>query len=151
MRLWTRAFANVSRLNIHEAKSTTAPDNSAFQSQRTDANAPLPDHPTSSRKYAVALSGPNAALSWSLAEHFGISILRVAELYSLRGTAKSAEHYAQAAVDFARDVGSRRLTSRALALRASVRLHSANHEGAELDLDLISDTLDAVRARLLRH
>lgn len=111
-------------------------------------------------------SGLNAALSWQLAEvsarrlvtavetlssadlkleqHFGSSILRVAELYALRGTAKSAEHYAQAALDFSRDINSRRLMVRALVLRASVRLQATNSEGAELDLQLIEDVVDPV-------
>lgn len=146
MRLWTRAVANASRLNLSDRASTTAADHTTFDSARTNPNAPLPDHPASQRKFTVTAVGPNAALSWLLAEHLGASIMRVAELYSLRGTAKSAEHYAQAVVDFSRDIGSRRLTSRALALRASVRLHSANADGAELDLDLINDTLDVVSA-----
>lgn len=74
----------------------------------------------------------------------GSSILRVATLYALRGTVKSAEHYSQAANDLAQDLGARRLMARALAVRVETRLRCGNLEGAEVDLEMMDGVLDAV-------
>jgi hypothetical protein len=74
-------------------------------------------------------------------QSLGGSILRVAILHSIRGTPKSAEHYAKHALDISRDLGSARLIARALTVRAEVRLHAGNIQGAQEDLDMSDNAL----------
>ncbi|ORY92414.1 peptidase family C50-domain-containing protein [Leucosporidium creatinivorum] len=143
MRVWCRASANLARLSTTESKASTPTNEAAtFTSVATDPNAPLPEHPpASTRKRTAVSTGPHASLSWELAEAFGGAILRVATLYSTRGTPKAAEHYADGAMDFAKEMGSTRFMARALAVRTEVRLHAGNLEGAEMDLELIGGAL----------
>lgn len=60
------------------------------------------------------------------------------------GSPKAAEHYAQATIDFAFDLGSTRLMVRALALRAEVRMNAGKLEAAGADLGMIERALPAV-------
>lgn len=84
------------------------------------------------------------------------AMLRVATIYLVRGTPKSADHYAQQAVAFAEDMGSARLLARAIAVRAEVRLQSHNFEQAKIDLDRMDQLLglsscpEAIDAQKLR-
>lgn len=73
------------------------------------------------------------------------AMLRVATLHSIRGTPKSAEYYADQALGFADDVGSSRLSARALVARADVRVHVGNFDGADEDLGRIEGILGPVR------
>lgn len=68
-------------------------------------------------------------------------MLRVASIYLIRGTPKSADYYAEQAVNFAEDIGSARLLARAIAVRAEVRLQSHNFVGTKLDLDRMDELL----------
>lgn len=67
LRVWSRALRNISRLTLLSVEPSTD-DNKAFISSRTDRNAPLPDHPGSSKRQTVHLGTPNSALAWKIAE-----------------------------------------------------------------------------------
>ena len=79
-------------------------------------------------------------MTQSLANAF----LRVSHLYALRGTPKSAEHFAQQAIDLATDLGSSRALAKALNARAEVRMYAGNDVGSLKDLDLVSEILGTV-------
>jgi hypothetical protein len=82
-------------------------------------------------------------------QSFIAATLRVATLHCVRGIPKSAEYYAQQAVDFAKDLGSVRLQARAMLVRVEVLVHKGNTEAALSDLDLICDLLGTVSWILL--
>lgn len=70
--------------------------------------------------------------------------MRVAQIYSIRGTPKSSEHFASQAIELAQDLGSSRLVARATIARAQVRLSAANLIGCSEDLDATSALLNSV-------
>ncbi|GAA6027635.1 hypothetical protein JCM8097_007957 [Rhodosporidiobolus ruineniae] len=144
IRLGTRALNNISRLAPAPPKSTST-DDSAFQAPKMDHVTALADAaPIGEKKSSATLAGgAHAGLSWQLAEALLDSTLRVATLHFLRGTPKSAEFYAQQALDLAEDLGSSRMMARALALRTDVRLHWGRIGQAAEDLDV----LDALVAK----
>ena len=72
-------------------------------------------------------------------------MLRVASLHSVRGIPKSAEYYAQQAIDFAKEFGSVRLQARAMLVRVQILVHKGNTQGALDDLEAICEILGAVR------
>ncbi|SCV67820.1 BQ2448_5431 [Microbotryum intermedium] len=134
MRLLNRALANITRLSTTES---TSKDDSAFVSDRTDPNAPLPEHPAQTKHYSVSSAGPYASVLYGIADGLGAAILRVANLYWIRGTPKSAEFFAGHALDVATQYGANLLMMRAILLRCEVRMHAGNLEGAEEDLKAI--------------
>ncbi|SCZ93128.1 BZ3500_MvSof-1268-A1-R1_Chr6-2g08479 [Microbotryum saponariae] len=134
MRLLNRALANITRLSTIES---TNKDESAFVSDRTDPNAPLPEHPAQTKQYSVSTAGPYASVLYSIADGLGSAILRVASLYWIRGTPKSAEYFAGHALDIATQYGANLPMMRAILLRCEVRMHAGNLEGAEEDLQAI--------------
>ena len=136
LRVWTRALSNISRLSAKESPITVADAATAFTAPSTGVSkAALPEHAAATgKKYGVSLNGPSAGLSWQLGDALGAAMLRVAALYSLRGTPKSAEWYADQAVEFAADVGSGRLLARAVLARAQVRMLAGRVDDAAIDL-----------------
>ena len=72
-------------------------------------------------------------------------MLRVATLHSIRGTPKAAEYFAEQALSFADELGSSRLSARALVVRTEVRIHAGKLLEAEEDLSKISAILGPVR------
>ena len=68
----------------------------------------------------------------------------MATLHSIRGTPKAAEYYADQALSFAQDLGSIRLSARALVVRTEVRLHTGKFVEAEEDLSKIGAMLGPV-------
>lgn len=84
-------------------------------------------------------------------------MLRVATIYLIRGTPKSADHYAEQAVHLAEDMGSSRLLVRAMIVRVEVRLQSHNLVETRIDLDRMDELLgsssscpEAIDAKRLR-
>lgn len=67
LRVWSRAIRNISRLTLL-AIHPVSDESSTFKSNSTDQNAPLPDHPVSTKRQAVHLGTPNSALAWQIAE-----------------------------------------------------------------------------------
>ncbi|GJN89037.1 hypothetical protein Rhopal_002011-T1 [Rhodotorula paludigena] len=135
MRLGTRALNNVSRLASAPSASPLPPD-STFSARPTDHVTPLADAaPINERKGTVLPGGAHAGLSWQLAELLLDAILRVASLHFVRGTPKSADFFAQQALDLAEDLASPRQMARALSLRADVRMHWGKMQDASGDLD----------------
>ncbi|GAA5885666.1 hypothetical protein JCM6882_007518 [Rhodosporidiobolus microsporus] len=158
MRLGTRALNNIARLAPVPAKDSSA-GGSAFNAPPTDHKTPLADAaPINQRKGgSTALpGGALAGLSWQLVEALLTSTLRVATLHFTRGTPKSADFYAQQALDLAEDLGSARGMARALALKADVRMHWGKLEEAEADLGRLDGLVgsascpEATEARRLR-
>ncbi|KAL8280628.1 hypothetical protein RQP46_006951 [Phenoliferia psychrophenolica] len=162
-RLWQRALNNISRLAVAPAPS----QDSALSSSRdaftssgpTDPKAPLPDFPTepTKRSQPARVQWPNTGLAWLLADGLARSMLRIATLHSIRGTPKAAEYFAEQALSFAKDLGSSRLSARALGVRTEVRLHAGKFDEAKEDLEKISAILgptssspEAIEARRLR-
>lgn len=74
------------------------------------------------------------------------ALLRVSHLYSIRGTPKSAEHYATQAVDLARDLGSPRVAARAYIVRGEVKMKAGNLVGCEEDMETAVSLLGTVSA-----
>ncbi|SGZ17700.1 BQ5605_C020g09137 [Microbotryum silenes-dioicae] len=134
MRLLNRGLANITRLSTIES---TNKDESTFASDRTDPNTPLPEHPAQTKQYSVSTAGPHASVLYSIADGLGSAILRVANLYWIRGTPKSAEYFAGHALDVATQYGANLPMMRAILLRCEVRMHAGNLEGAEADLQAI--------------
>lgn len=56
-------------------------------------------------------------------------MLRVSHVNAMRGSVKAAEYFANAALEFAADVGSPRMLVRALCARAEVRMLSSKMHG----------------------
>ncbi|GAA5830726.1 hypothetical protein JCM11251_001054 [Rhodosporidiobolus azoricus] len=136
MRLGTRALNNISRLAPAPLKDSST-TGSTFNAPPPDHKTPLADAAPINHRKASSTALPGGAvagLSWQLAEALFDSTLRVASLHFTRGTPKSAEFYAQQALDLAEDLGSARCMARALALRADVRMHWTRLEEAEADL-----------------
>lgn len=167
MRLGTRALNNVSRLASTPSVSPP-PSESTFSARPTDHVTPLADAaPINERKGTVLPGGAHAGLSWQLAEvrcpccpSVGDTltvfasqllldaILRVASLHFVRGTPKSADFFAQQALDLAEDLASPRQMVRALSLRADVRMHWGKMQEAAGDLDRATALLGSVRPSL---
>ncbi|KAI5475793.1 cysteine-type endopeptidase, separase [Pseudohyphozyma bogoriensis] len=84
------------------------------------------------------------------------SLIRLASLYAVRGPPKSAEYYAQTAIQLAAELGATRTRARALIIRAEVRIRSDHIPEAVEDLDLIDEILgetacpEAIEAQRLR-
>lgn len=77
------------------------------------------------------------------------SVLRVATLYAVQGTSKSAEHYAKGALELATEIGSPRLAARCLAVRVEVRLRWGLLDEAQADLDQMDTFLSDVGISLI--
>ncbi|GAA5849620.1 hypothetical protein JCM8547_000513 [Rhodosporidiobolus lusitaniae] len=157
MRVGTRALNNISRLAPVPTKTSSAATESAFEARPIDHVTALADAPPINQRKSTTLpGGAQAGLSWQLAESLLDATLRVASLHFLRGTPKSADFYAQQALDLAEDLGSSRMMARALAVRADVRLHWGKFEEADADLDRMvrlvgtASCPEATEARRLR-
>ncbi|GAA5908652.1 hypothetical protein JCM5296_006001 [Sporobolomyces johnsonii] len=158
MRVYQRALNNISRLT--PSAKPSSPDSNpsdTFTAPPNDHVTPLNDLvPASRKRNGFGSGGPQAAVSWQLAEQLASSILRVASLHLTRGTPKSAEFYALQAREFAQELGSARLVARATALRAEVRLHAGKLEEAAEDLAVVEGIVgthscpEAVEAQRLR-
>jgi separase len=151
LRAWSRALHNLHR--IHSKPANVSDSIDPFYPVNRDKKDPLPDHLHEKRRMPSA-AGPTAALSWYLAEvgfrptnaeylsnhaffrqqRMAMSYIRVAHLYLLRGTPKSAEHYALQAIEFAAEIGFTRISARAYAVRAEIRMISSRFEDAQGDL-----------------
>ncbi|GAA6064363.1 hypothetical protein JCM10212_005877 [Sporobolomyces blumeae] len=155
MRLASRALNNIARL---DPVTRPAHDSvQAFRAAPTDNRTPLSDLAAPARKKNNTPSDPSrAGLSWLLADQLAMAILRVSQIYLVRGTPKHAEFYASQAVDLAQDLGSPRLEARACAMRAEVRLLAGKLADADQDLLRMEALLgsstcpEAVDARRLR-
>ncbi|KAK4048368.1 separin protein [Microbotryomycetes sp. JL221] len=147
MRLWTRALANLNRLDARTDKKltrTNANENvqDAFDDTRKNATESLPEYPAGSSKcYSVLNNGIHSSLAWQMAQGMGQAILDVASLNDVRGTPKAAEHYATAAIDFAQDIQSPGLEAKALAIRASIRAKLGRMTQAGDDLQTMRNIL----------
>ncbi|BGO99409.1 separin protein [Rhodotorula toruloides] len=143
MRLATRAVNNLSRLASSPKPATPSAAESTFTAPLTDHVTPLADAPPiNERKTSTTIpSGIHAGLSWRLLELLLATIERVALVHFVRGTPKSADYFAQQALDFAEDVGSANGMARALLLRADVRLQWGKQAEAAADLDRVSQLL----------
>ncbi|GAA5958016.1 hypothetical protein JCM21900_004746 [Sporobolomyces salmonicolor] len=158
MRVYQRALNNISRLTPSlRASSPDSDPSDTFIAPRTDHVTPLNDLVPALRKRSrFGPGGPQAGVSWQLAEQLACSILRVASLHHTRGTPKSAEFYALQAREFAQELGSARLVARAAALRAEVRIHVGKLEEAAEDLAMVEGIIgthscpEAVEAQRLR-
>lgn len=167
MRLATRAVNSISRLAPSPPKPPTSPvAASTFTAPPTNHVTPLADAlPVNERKTGASIpSGVHAGLSWQLLEVRSTSrslayltdltypqlllnsIERVAVMHFIRGTPKSADFFAQQAMELAEDVGSANTLARALLLRADVRLQWGKQEEATADLDRVSQLLRSVRS-----
>lgn len=73
------------------------------------------------------------------------AILRVAALHFVRGTPKSADFFAQQALDLAEDLASPRQMARALSVQVDVRLHREQLDEAAVMLERIEELLGSVR------
>ncbi|BGP39728.1 separin protein [Rhodotorula kratochvilovae] len=142
MRLGTRALNNISRLAPAPA-STTSQDDSTFNAAPTDHKTALADAaPINKRKSGTTLAGGvHACLSWQLAEGLLDAILRVASLHFVRGTPKSADFFAQQALDLAEDLGAPRQMARALAVQTDVRLYWGKLDEAAAGLERVEELL----------
>ncbi|BGP62219.1 separin protein [Rhodotorula toruloides] len=143
MRLATRAVNNLSRLASSPKPATPSAPESTFTAPLSDHVTPLADAPLiNERKTSTTiLSGFHAGLSWRLLELLLATIERVAVVHFVRGTPKSADYFAQQAIDLAEDVGSANGMARALLLRADVRLQWGRQAEAAADLNRISQLL----------
>ncbi|GAA5868801.1 hypothetical protein JCM1840_005124 [Sporobolomyces johnsonii] len=157
MRVYQRALNNISRLTPSSKPSPDSNPSDTFTAPPNDHVTPLNDLvPASRKRNGFGSGGPQAAVSWQLAEQLASSILRVASLHLTRGTPKSAEFYALQAREFAQELGSARLVARATALRAEVRLHAGKLEEAAEDLAVVEGIVgthscpEAVEAQRLR-
>ncbi|KAM0746055.1 hypothetical protein T439DRAFT_384325 [Meredithblackwellia eburnea MCA 4105] len=165
MRLWGRAVQNISRLappsspSANKSHTSSSAVDSFTSTPPVNPREPLPEFPTVARKRVqpAKVQWPSTGLAWQLSENLILSFLRVGYLYTLRGTAKSAEYYADQALSIAEDICSPRLCVRALALRVEVHLHVGNLAGAEKDLAMMDTLLDssmssaeAIESRRLR-
>ncbi|KAK4699322.1 separase, partial [Phenoliferia sp. Uapishka_3] len=162
MRLLTRALNNISRLSTAPTVESTPPVitvDTFTAAAPSDPKAPLPDLQVAKPKShsPSKVQWPNTGLAWLIADSLARAILRVAMLHSVRGTPKSAEYFADHALSFAEDLGSSRLSVRALAVRTEVRLHSGKLLEAQEDLNKISLMLgpatscpEAIEAQRLR-
>ncbi|GEM07555.1 cysteine-type endopeptidase, separase [Rhodotorula toruloides] len=144
MRLATRAVNNIARLAPSPKSAASFPPQSTFMAPPTDHVTPLADAPPLNERKTVTTIpvGFHAGLSWQLLELLLNAIERVALVHFVRGTPKSADFFAQQAIELAEDVGSANTMARALLLRADVRLQWGKQDEAAADLDQV--------ARLLR-
>ncbi|GAA5821500.1 hypothetical protein JCM3770_000600 [Rhodotorula araucariae] len=142
MRLGTRALNNIARLAQAPA-STASQGDSTFTAAPTDYKTALADAaPINQRKSGTTLpGGVHAGLSWQLAEGLLDGIIRVAALHFVRGTPKSADFFAQQALDLAEDLGAPRQMARALSMQADVRLHWGKLDEAAAGLEQVEELL----------
>ncbi|GAA6018536.1 hypothetical protein JCM11491_006438 [Sporobolomyces phaffii] len=140
MRLCDRAFNNVSRL---ESSSKVPPSSSTtFNTPANDHVTPLGDlAPPVRNPYKISSGSPQAGLAWQLAEQLAQAILRVSALHLVRGSPKDAEFYATQSIDLAQNLGSERMTARALSLRAEVEILLGRWEDAGNDLEQVETIL----------
>lgn len=156
---WKNALANLTKTAVTNA--AVQDDETTFTSISKDLTAPL-DHVTPLGPQPL-LAGANSALAWQIAQvshllcqacfvvltlsgsqSLGLATIRIASLYLLQGTPKSAEGHILQSIAFARDIGSSRLLAQALGVRAEIALQGGELEQAQADLNEMGQLLGEV-------
>ncbi|GAA5945755.1 hypothetical protein JCM3775_005840 [Rhodotorula graminis] len=142
MRLGTRALNNMSRLAPAPVAGAASTD-STFSAPPVDHKTALADAaPINKRKSGTTLpGGAHAGLSWQLSEGLLDATVRVAKVHFVRGTPKSADFFAQQALNLAEDLASSRQMARALSVQVDVRLHREQLDEAAVKLERIEELL----------
>ncbi|GAA5928121.1 separase [Sporobolomyces koalae] len=135
MRLCDRALNNLFRLQASTGSRSPANGSAVFDAAPNNHRTPIEDlAPPAQSPYKIAPGGAHANLSLRLAAQLAQSILRVSVLHLVRGSPKDAEFYASQAVELAENLGSERLTARALCIRAEVEILIGRWDDASNDL-----------------